>query len=138
MLSPMGKGFPLPATPKIPEQHCTGVKVLMLDRDGAIARMSRALDELRIDGLATSVSFHRQVMDHEAFRKGDLHTGFLEEHPELLAAQSDPWLEEIAVVAAAVAHFRRVEAGATQPAGAATGGGASGWKSYGRARGWRP
>jgi len=109
-----------------------------LDRDAAVARMSRALDELRIDGLATSVSFHRQVMGHEAFRKGALHTGFLEEHPELLKPHSDPWLDDIAVVAAAVAHFRRVEASAMEPAGGGGAGGASGWKSYGRARGWRP
>ena len=40
---------------------------------------------------------------------GELHTGFLEEHPGLLTPGADPWLDEIAVVAAAVAHFRRQE-----------------------------
>jgi acetyl/propionyl-CoA carboxylase alpha subunit len=107
-----------------------------LTREAAIARMSRALDELRIDGLPTSVSFHRKVMEHEAFRKGELHTGFLEQFPELLQPKDDPWLDEIAVVAAAVAHFRNVEASAMQPAGGGSAG-VSGWKAYGRARGWR-
>jgi hypothetical protein len=30
-------------------------------------------------------------------------------HPELTRAEDDPWLQEIAVLAAAVAHFRRLE-----------------------------
>ena len=106
------------------------------DRDEAIQRMARALDELRIDGLMTSVSFHRKVMEHEAFRRGELHTGFLEEHPELLAPKDDRWLDEIAVVAAAVDHFRRAEArsaqGRSNPDGAR-----SNWKWHGRGRGWR-
>jgi len=105
------------------------------DRREAITRMARALDELRIDGLTTSVGFHRKVMEHDAFIAGEQHTGFLEEHPGLLTAEADPWLDEIAVVAAAVAHFRRVEArsaGAQQESTAAV----SAWRQSG-ARGWR-
>ncbi|HEX4825958.1 MAG TPA: acetyl-CoA carboxylase biotin carboxylase subunit [Candidatus Polarisedimenticolaceae bacterium] len=79
------------------------------DRAEAAARMARALNELRIDGIKTSINFHRRVMTHPAFLAGDLHTGFLEEHPELVAPAADPWLEEIALLAAAVAHFRRLE-----------------------------
>ena len=79
------------------------------DRAEAAARMARALNELRIDGVKTSINFHRRVMTHPAFLAGDLHTGFLEEHPELLTAAADPWLEEIALLAAAIAHFRRLE-----------------------------
>ena len=79
------------------------------DRREAIARMARALHEYRIEGLDTSITFHRMVMEHPAFLAGDLSTAFLEEHPELLAPRHDPWLDEIALVAAAVAHFRRVE-----------------------------
>jgi acetyl-CoA carboxylase biotin carboxylase subunit len=80
------------------------------NRDEATARMTRALNELRIDGLTTSVSFHRRVMEHPAFRGGHLHTGFLEEHPELLQPSENLWLDEIAVTAAAIAHFRHSEA----------------------------
>jgi acetyl-CoA carboxylase biotin carboxylase subunit len=109
------------------------------NRGEAITRMARALDELRIDGLTTSVSFHRKVMSHEAFLRGELHTGFLEEHPELLSLGDDPWLNEIAVVAAAVAHFRRLEARSARGAASAGKSGTSeaGWKWFGR-RGWRP
>jgi acetyl-CoA carboxylase biotin carboxylase subunit len=98
------------------------------DRAQAIARMAQALDELRIDGVTTSVSFHRKVMSHPAFRRGDLDTGFLERFPELLVPVDDPWLREIAVIAAAVAHFRRIELGApAEPAGPAV----SAWRRAG-------
>ncbi|HXV74846.1 MAG TPA: ATP-grasp domain-containing protein, partial [Candidatus Polarisedimenticolaceae bacterium] len=103
-------------------------------RREAIARMARALDELRIDGLTTSVSFHRKVMEHPAFRAGELHTAFLDEHPELLSPHDDPWLNEIAVVAAAVSHFRGIEARSARGGGSADHG--SAWKRHGR-RGWR-
>jgi acetyl-CoA carboxylase biotin carboxylase subunit len=106
------------------------------DRGHAIARMARALDEMRIDGLVTSLSFHRQVMQHPAFIRGDLHTGFVSEHPELLSPGGDPWLSEIAVIAAAVAHFRRMEHASQGRAGARDGAGPSAWRWRG-ARGWR-
>jgi acetyl-CoA carboxylase biotin carboxylase subunit len=82
-----------------------------LDRAEAIARMRRALGELRVDGLPTSIVFHRRVMDHPAFQRGELHTGFIEEHPELLAAADAPELVPLAVRAAAVAHLARLSAG---------------------------
>jgi len=107
------------------------------DRPHAIARMSRALDEMRIDGLTTSVSFQRKVMRHPAFVAGELHTGFLEQHPELLAPDDDRWLSQIAVIAAAVTHFRRLElgaGGADAPAGGPAG---SAWRWAGRPRAWR-
>jgi acetyl-CoA carboxylase biotin carboxylase subunit len=107
------------------------------DRSEAIARMTRALDELRVDGVKTSIAFHRRVMTHPAFRKGDLHTGFLEEHPELAAQGTDPWLSEVAVVAAAVAHFRRLEGLSQRGPQAGAAGRPSGWRRAARYV-WRP
>ena len=106
------------------------------DRNEAAARMTRALDELRVDGVKTSIAFHRRVMTHPAFLAGDLHTGFLGEHPELLVPGTDPWLSEVAVLAAAVAHFRRLEQLSQRATRAGASGGRSGWKSGARA-GWR-
>ena len=72
----------------------------------------------------------------EAFIDGDMHTGFLEEHPYLLENDTDSWLEEIAVIAASVAHFRRVEAASAR--GDDKGGGKphSNWKWHGTG-GWK-
>jgi len=106
------------------------------NRREAISRMARALDELRIDGLKTSVPFHRKLMAHQAFIDAELHTGFLEQYPELLQADDDPWLSEIAVIAAAVAHFRRIEERSARGGDATTQEGQrSGWKWSAR-RGW--
>jgi len=107
------------------------------NRDEAAARMTRALDELRVDGVKTSIAFHRRVMTHPAFLAGDLHTGFLGEHPELLSAGTDPWLSEVAVLAVAVAHFRRLEQLSLRAPRASASGAPSGWKRGGRV-GWRP
>lgn len=55
------------------------------DRDEAISRMERALEELVIEGIETSVPFHRKVLQHPRFRKGDFSTSFVD---ELLSEQS--------------------------------------------------
>jgi len=106
------------------------------DRNEAAARMTRALDELRVDGVKTSIAFHRRVMTHPAFLAGELHTGFLEEHPELLSTETDPWLSEVAVLAAAVHHFRRLEQLSLRKPQAAAVSRASEWKRPSRS-GWR-
>jgi acetyl-CoA carboxylase biotin carboxylase subunit len=46
-----------------------------LDRDEAIARMRRALIEMVIVGVPTTIPFHQQIMEDERFTSGDVHTG---------------------------------------------------------------
>ncbi len=104
-------------------------------RREAIRRMARALSEYRVDGLSTSICLHTKIMSSPAFLRGELHTGFLDEHPDLLTPCEDPSLDEVAVLAAAIAHFRRIESAS---AGGAAGAGArrgSAWK-WGPTRGW--
>ena len=48
------------------------------DRDAAIRRMRRALDEFVVEGVKTNLSFHRRLMDHPDFVAGKLDTHFLE------------------------------------------------------------
>ncbi|WP_188453692.1 acetyl-CoA carboxylase biotin carboxylase subunit [Virgibacillus oceani] len=50
-------------------------------REEAISRMKRALDEFVVDGVYTTIPFHRLIMDHDVFVKGDFNTKFLEENP---------------------------------------------------------
>jgi acetyl-CoA carboxylase biotin carboxylase subunit len=47
-------------------------------RDEAIRRMSRALKELRLDGIATTIPFHQILMEDESFRSGNFDTTWLE------------------------------------------------------------
>jgi len=48
------------------------------DRDEAIARMKRALDEFIIEGIKTTIPLHKRVMKDPGFIKGDFNTGFIE------------------------------------------------------------
>jgi len=50
------------------------------DRDEAIARTVRALDELRIDGITTTAAFHKEILQTPQFRSGDFNTAFVAEH----------------------------------------------------------
>jgi acetyl-CoA carboxylase biotin carboxylase subunit len=47
-------------------------------RAEAIATMLRCLDELRIDGIKSTVPFHKRVLSHTAFVEGMVDTGFVE------------------------------------------------------------
>lgn len=48
------------------------------DRAEAIARAKRALDEFQIEGVATTIPFHKRVLDNEVFVAGDATTDFIE------------------------------------------------------------
>lgn len=50
------------------------------DREEAIQRMLRALDEYAITGIKTTIPFHQKVLLHEAFQRGDVHTDFIEKY----------------------------------------------------------
>ena len=54
-------------------------------REGAIDRMRRALREFRIRGVATNITFLERLVGHEAFRRGEITTRFIDDNPELLA-----------------------------------------------------
>jgi acetyl-CoA carboxylase biotin carboxylase subunit len=49
------------------------------DRDEALARLRRALAELRIEGVRTTAPFIARLIDSETFRRGAVHTRFVEQ-----------------------------------------------------------
>jgi len=84
------------------------------DRAEAIARASRALREFVLVGPATTIPYHRAILDNADFRAGNLSTRFIEEHPDLvdvaraLAGDQSPFdygpdPRRVAAAAAAVA-----------------------------------
>src|SRR5579859_944443 len=88
------------------------------DRAEAIARASRALREFVVVGPATTISYHRAILDNPDFRAGKLNTRFIEDHPDLverarkLAADVSPFdygpdPRHVAAAAAAVAAVVR-------------------------------
>ncbi len=48
------------------------------NRDEAMARMRRALDEFVIDGIKTTIPLHKRILNDPDFQKGRVSTGFLE------------------------------------------------------------
>jgi len=88
------------------------------DRAEAIARASRALREFVVVGPATTIPYHRAILDNPDFRAGNLSTRFIEDHPDLievarkLAADQSPFdygpdPRHVAAAAAAVASMVR-------------------------------
>jgi acetyl-CoA/propionyl-CoA carboxylase biotin carboxyl carrier protein len=59
-------------------------------RDEARARMSRALDEFVIDGVKTTIPFHRMIMEDPRFAAGDISTSFVENELDL-SGLTQPW-----------------------------------------------
>ncbi|WP_242121203.1 acetyl-CoA carboxylase biotin carboxylase subunit [Aestuariivivens sediminicola] len=47
-------------------------------REEAISKMKRALDEFVIEGIKTTIPFHRQLMDHPDYLSGNYTTKFME------------------------------------------------------------
>jgi acetyl-CoA carboxylase biotin carboxylase subunit len=78
------------------------------DRVAAIRRMRAALDRTAYLGLRTNLAFLRAVMDHPAFRTGETHTSFIEEH---FKSWEPPRLELPAevLIAAAILESRTPE-----------------------------
>jgi acetyl-CoA carboxylase biotin carboxylase subunit len=50
-----------------------------LDREEAIKRSGRALREYRLEGIKTTIPLHLRLLEDDAFRSGEYHTGYLEE-----------------------------------------------------------
>jgi acetyl-CoA carboxylase biotin carboxylase subunit len=67
---------------EIPSQYDSLIGKLICyggSRTEAIARMKRALEEVVLDGLTTTVPFHIKVMNNDKFIRGDISTHFVEE-----------------------------------------------------------
>ena len=48
------------------------------DREQAIARMERALDELLIEGVPTTASFQKRILGNAFYRRGEVYTNFIQ------------------------------------------------------------
>jgi acetyl/propionyl-CoA carboxylase alpha subunit len=70
---------------RIPPQYDSMIGKLIVHaatRDAAIAGAATALDSLRVEGVRTTIPFHRRVVDAPAFRSGHYDVGFVASPPE--------------------------------------------------------
>ncbi|WP_136660068.1 biotin carboxylase N-terminal domain-containing protein [Nitratireductor sp. XY-223] len=76
------------------------------DRSNAIDNTVRALRDTVLLGVETNLDYLARVADHPAFREGALHTGFVVEHADDLAAPEPDATDRNAALLAAALAFR--------------------------------
>ena len=100
------------------------------NRAEAIDRMHAALMEYRVGGVRNTIAFHKALMEHRAFLRGNLHTGLLD-HAWWRQKGIGPHLK-FAVAAALYDELEQEERRAQQPQAAPDRGCTGAWKSLDR------
>ncbi|SFU42839.1 acetyl/propionyl/methylcrotonyl-CoA carboxylase subunit alpha [Pseudoduganella namucuonensis] len=100
------------------------------DRKQALARMSQALSQYRIVGLAANIAFLKRLVEGEAFATADLDTGLIERHHDTLFPPPRPAAEGALALAAVALIEAEKDASAAQS-------GANAGDPWGQALGWR-
>ena len=79
------------------------------DREQAMERLARALSELRIEGIRTTVPLFKTLLEDEDFRQGRLDIGMLDRKMVAGELAPDQKIEfpELAIIAAALEHLKR-------------------------------
>ena len=95
-----GMDVPRHYDPMVAKLICWGV-----DRDAAMERTRRALQDYLVVGIPTSIPFFLAILDDPDFRAGNYSTAFI--RPDWLEAhvRPDPDVEETSLIAAAIAKF---------------------------------
>ena len=84
------------------------------DRQQAIARLRRAIDEYFVGGVKTNLGLFRTILSNKEFLEGKADTGMLSRLPSKTTTTSDPCEEQIAVIAACV--FQTLNSGSQRSA----------------------
>jgi len=88
------------------DSMCAKLTVWALDWERVVERGRRALDDMEVYGVKTTVPYYQEILKHPDFRNADFNTGFVEAHPELTnyAVQLPPELIAAAISAAIASH----------------------------------
>ncbi len=77
------------------------VIVWALTWEDVINRGERALRDMGLFGIKTTIPYYLEILRHPDFRSGDFNTGFVEAHPELVDYSQKLQRDEMAIVLAA-------------------------------------
>ncbi len=84
-----------------------------VDREEAIERMLRLLDEYKLTGVKNNIGYLRRIINHPDFRAGKYNTHFIPKHKEELEANphkhKQPADENIAVITAYIDYLLNLE-----------------------------
>jgi 3-methylcrotonyl-CoA carboxylase alpha subunit len=78
----------------------TKLVVWDIDRERALERLIQALSEYKIAGVTTNIPFLYNLASSQAFRRGDVNTGFIEEHEDEIFHRRQADLDYAAPLAA--------------------------------------
>jgi pyruvate carboxylase subunit A len=89
------------------DSMCAKLTVWALSWPEVLNRAGRALQDIGVYGVKTTIPFYMEILKVPEFRQGSFDTGFVDDHPELIQYKtSRPTRELSAVIAAALsAHF---------------------------------
>ena len=93
--------------PPFYDSMCAKLTVWALDWPGLIRRSRRALKDIGVYGVKTTIPYYLEILDCDEFKSGHFNTGFVEAHPELIQYSVRPTTREVAaaVGAAIAAHM---------------------------------
>jgi len=88
------------------DSMCAKLIVWALDWDAVIRRSKRALSDMRVYGVKTTIPYQEAILNNEEFISGHFDTSFVEEHPELInySVKSSTQHLALAIAAAIAAH----------------------------------
>ncbi len=88
------------------DSMCAKLTVWALDWEGVIERGRRALSDMLVYGVKTTIPYYQEILKHPDFRGAVFDTSFVEAHPELneYATAFPPELMAAAISAAIAAH----------------------------------
>jgi len=91
------------------DSMCAKLTVWALDWEGLLSRARRALDDMAVYGIKTTIPFHKEIIKTYEFQRGRFDTSFVETHPELLSysLRRSPRDLAAAIGAAVAAHMGR-------------------------------
>ena len=94
-------GYDIPADY---DSLCAKLTIWALDWPTLINRSERALEEMRLQGIKTTISYYLEILKTLDFRRGQFDTSFVEKHPELINYSSKTVPQyKMAAIAAAIA-----------------------------------
>ncbi len=86
------------------DSMCAKLTVWALDWEQLLNRAVRALNDMGVYGVKTTIPYHLEILDSPQFRSGHFNTGFVEAHPELVNySVRRPARDIAAAMAAAIA-----------------------------------
>jgi len=88
------------------DSMCAKLTVWALNWESVIQRGKRALNDIVVFGVKTTIPYYLEIMNNKQFKEANFNTSFVDDHPELLNYQSQfpPELMAAAISAAIAAH----------------------------------